>query len=162
VCWTIWRASSQTGYISSPLNVQFLCWAVAGHRPFWLTTRDAVSICSPHFMTVREGISLGVTLIDMTEIYSNGEAERLISHVIAGQRDVGCCAPAAGPLALQAVAMPAIYYLCDIILGVRDANVPHGLKQTNRRFSIDITESRLAAWERAGEHLSLRRMRCVL
>jgi len=36
------------------------------------------------------------------------------------------------------------------------------LNQMNRRFSIDITEWRLAEWERAGEHLYLRQMRCVL
>src|SRR6516165_9192327 len=33
---------------------------------------------------LREGISLGMTLIDTAEIYGNGEAERLIGHVIAG------------------------------------------------------------------------------
>jgi diketogulonate reductase-like aldo/keto reductase len=33
------------------------------------------------------GISLGMTLIDTAEIYGNGEAERLIGHVITGQRD---------------------------------------------------------------------------
>jgi diketogulonate reductase-like aldo/keto reductase len=36
---------------------------------------------------LRTGLSLGMTLIDTTEIYGNGNAERLISHVIAGQRD---------------------------------------------------------------------------
>ena len=36
---------------------------------------------------LREGISLGMTLIDTAEIYGNGEAERLIGHVIAGQRE---------------------------------------------------------------------------
>jgi aryl-alcohol dehydrogenase-like predicted oxidoreductase len=36
---------------------------------------------------LRTGISLGMTLIDTAEIYGNGNAERLISHVIAGQRD---------------------------------------------------------------------------
>jgi len=35
---------------------------------------------------LREGISLGMTLIDTAEIYGNGEAEKLIGHVIAGQR----------------------------------------------------------------------------
>ena len=36
---------------------------------------------------LRAGISLGMTLIDTAEIYGNGNAERLISHAIAGQRD---------------------------------------------------------------------------
>ena len=35
---------------------------------------------------LREGISLGMTLIDTAEIYGNGEAEKLIGHVVAGQR----------------------------------------------------------------------------
>ena len=35
---------------------------------------------------LREGISLGMTLIDTAEIYGNGDAEKLIGHVIAGQR----------------------------------------------------------------------------
>lgn len=36
---------------------------------------------------LRTGISLGMTLIDTAEIYGDGNAERLISHVIAGQRE---------------------------------------------------------------------------
>jgi diketogulonate reductase-like aldo/keto reductase len=36
---------------------------------------------------LRTGISLGMTLIDTAEIYGNGDAERLIGHAIAGQRD---------------------------------------------------------------------------
>ena len=36
---------------------------------------------------LRTGLSLGMTLIDTAEIYGNGNSERLISHVIAGQRD---------------------------------------------------------------------------
>jgi diketogulonate reductase-like aldo/keto reductase len=36
---------------------------------------------------LRTGLSLGMTLIDTAEIYSNGHSEELISHVIAGQRD---------------------------------------------------------------------------
>jgi diketogulonate reductase-like aldo/keto reductase len=36
---------------------------------------------------LRTGLSLGMTLIDTAEIYGNGNAERLIGHVIAGQRD---------------------------------------------------------------------------
>ena len=36
---------------------------------------------------LRTGISLGMTLIDTAEIYGDGRAEKLISHVIAGQRD---------------------------------------------------------------------------
>jgi diketogulonate reductase-like aldo/keto reductase len=36
---------------------------------------------------LRTGLSLGMTLIDTAEIYGNGNAERLINHVIAGQRD---------------------------------------------------------------------------
>jgi diketogulonate reductase-like aldo/keto reductase len=33
------------------------------------------------------GLSLGMTLIDTAEMYSNGHSEELIGHVIAGQRD---------------------------------------------------------------------------
>jgi diketogulonate reductase-like aldo/keto reductase len=36
---------------------------------------------------LRLGISLGMTLLDTAEIYGNGNAERLIGRVIAGQRD---------------------------------------------------------------------------
>jgi diketogulonate reductase-like aldo/keto reductase len=36
---------------------------------------------------LRTGISLGMTLIDTAEIYSNGKSEELIGRVIAGQRD---------------------------------------------------------------------------
>ena len=36
---------------------------------------------------LRTGLSLGMTLIDTAEVYGNGRAEKLISHVIAGQRD---------------------------------------------------------------------------
>jgi diketogulonate reductase-like aldo/keto reductase len=36
---------------------------------------------------LRTGLSLGMTLIDTAEIYGAGKPERLISRVIAGQRD---------------------------------------------------------------------------
>jgi diketogulonate reductase-like aldo/keto reductase len=36
---------------------------------------------------LRTGLSLGMTLIDTAEVYSNGHSEELISRVIAGQRD---------------------------------------------------------------------------
>jgi diketogulonate reductase-like aldo/keto reductase len=36
---------------------------------------------------LREGVSLGMTLIDTAEIYGNGDAEKLIGHVIAGRRE---------------------------------------------------------------------------
>jgi hypothetical protein len=36
---------------------------------------------------LREGISLGMTLIDTAEIYGNGKVEKLIDRVIAGRRD---------------------------------------------------------------------------
>jgi len=36
---------------------------------------------------LRTGLSLGMTLIDTAEVYSNGRSEELIGHVIAGQRD---------------------------------------------------------------------------
>ncbi len=36
---------------------------------------------------LRLGISLGLTLLDTAELYSNGRAEQLIGRVIAGQRD---------------------------------------------------------------------------
>src|SRR5207247_8754997 len=38
---------------------------------------------------LRTGISLGMTLIDTAEMYSNGRSEELIGRVIAGQRDRG-------------------------------------------------------------------------
>ena len=43
---------------------------------------------------LRTGLSLGMSLIDTAEIYGSGKAERLIGHVIAGQRE---CAPARRP-----------------------------------------------------------------
>src|SRR6201987_6025570 len=36
---------------------------------------------------LRTGLSLGMTLIDTAEGYSNGRSEELIGRVIAGQRD---------------------------------------------------------------------------
>jgi diketogulonate reductase-like aldo/keto reductase len=36
---------------------------------------------------LRTGLSLGMTVIDTAEIYGNGRSEKLIGHVIAGQRD---------------------------------------------------------------------------
>ena len=36
---------------------------------------------------LREGISLGMTLIDTAEIYGNGDAEKLIGRVIASRRE---------------------------------------------------------------------------
>jgi diketogulonate reductase-like aldo/keto reductase len=36
---------------------------------------------------LRTGLSLGMTLIDTAEVYSNGQSEELIGRVIAGQRD---------------------------------------------------------------------------
>ena len=36
---------------------------------------------------LRTGLSLGVTLIDTAEMYGDGRSEKLIGHVIAGQRD---------------------------------------------------------------------------
>ncbi len=36
---------------------------------------------------LRVGISLGLTLLDTAEVYGNGQAERMIGRVIAGQRD---------------------------------------------------------------------------
>jgi diketogulonate reductase-like aldo/keto reductase len=36
---------------------------------------------------LRTGLSLGMTLIDTAEIYSNGHSEELICRVVAGQRD---------------------------------------------------------------------------
>ena len=36
---------------------------------------------------LRTGVSLGMTLIDTAEMYGDGRAEKLINHVIAGQRD---------------------------------------------------------------------------
>src|SRR5271167_3213745 len=36
---------------------------------------------------LRTALSLGMTLIDTAEIYGNGRSEKLIGHVIAGQRD---------------------------------------------------------------------------
>ncbi len=36
---------------------------------------------------LRTGLSLGMTLIDTAEVYSNGHSEELINHAIAGQRE---------------------------------------------------------------------------
>jgi diketogulonate reductase-like aldo/keto reductase len=36
---------------------------------------------------LRTGLSLGLTVVDTAEIYGNGNAERLIGHVVADQRD---------------------------------------------------------------------------
>jgi diketogulonate reductase-like aldo/keto reductase len=36
---------------------------------------------------LRSGLSLGMTLIDTAELYGDGRSEKLISRVIAGQRD---------------------------------------------------------------------------
>jgi diketogulonate reductase-like aldo/keto reductase len=36
---------------------------------------------------LRMGLSLGLTLIDTAEMYSDGRSEELVGHVIAGQRD---------------------------------------------------------------------------
>ena len=36
---------------------------------------------------LRTGLSLGMTLIDTAEMYGDGRSEKLIDHVIAGQRD---------------------------------------------------------------------------
>jgi diketogulonate reductase-like aldo/keto reductase len=36
---------------------------------------------------LREGISLGMTLIDTAEIYGNGDAEKLIGRVVTGRRE---------------------------------------------------------------------------
>ena len=36
---------------------------------------------------LRTGLSLGMTLIDTAEVYSNGHSEELIGRVVAGQRD---------------------------------------------------------------------------
>jgi aryl-alcohol dehydrogenase-like predicted oxidoreductase len=36
---------------------------------------------------LRKGLSLGMTLIDTAEIYSDGRSEELINRVIAGQRE---------------------------------------------------------------------------
>ncbi|MEK9212899.1 aldo/keto reductase [Sphingomonas sp. 2378] len=36
---------------------------------------------------LREGIDLGLTLIDTAEMYADGESERLVGEAIAGQRD---------------------------------------------------------------------------
>ncbi|MFZ1152191.1 MAG: aldo/keto reductase [Xanthobacteraceae bacterium] len=36
---------------------------------------------------LRTGLSLGMTLIDTAEVYSNGHSEALINHAIAGQRE---------------------------------------------------------------------------
>src|SRR5450759_3088294 len=36
---------------------------------------------------LRTGLALGMTLIDTAELYGDGHSEKLIGHVIAGQRD---------------------------------------------------------------------------
>ncbi|MFD1788318.1 aldo/keto reductase [Sphingomonas floccifaciens] len=42
---------------------------------------------SQEIAALREGLSLGLTLIDTAEMYADGEAERLVGEAIAGVRD---------------------------------------------------------------------------
>jgi hypothetical protein len=46
---------------------------------------------------LRTGLSLGMTLIDTAEVYSNGHSEELIGRVVAGQRDHVFLSPRCGP-----------------------------------------------------------------
>ena len=52
--------------------------------------------------------------------------------------------------------------LTDAILRLKKCRCTSRLDQTSQRFGTDTTGSRLHKWEKAGEHLSLRRTRRVL
>jgi diketogulonate reductase-like aldo/keto reductase len=48
---------------------------------------DSASRRAEEIATLREGIALGMTLIDSAEMYGNGRSESLVAEAIAGQRD---------------------------------------------------------------------------
>lgn len=52
----------------------------------WMMAEDA-GRRSQEIASLREGLSLGLTLIDTAEMYADGESERLVGEAIAGARD---------------------------------------------------------------------------
>lgn len=48
---------------------------------------DAATHAATEIAALREGIDLGLTLIDTAEMYGEGASERLVGEAIAGQRD---------------------------------------------------------------------------
>ncbi|MFE8583639.1 aldo/keto reductase [Sphingomonas sp. NCPPB 2930] len=52
----------------------------------WMMAEDAARR-SDEIAALREGLSLGLTLIDTAEMYADGESERLVGEAIAGLRD---------------------------------------------------------------------------
>ncbi|WP_028966206.1 aldo/keto reductase [Sphingomonas phyllosphaerae] len=52
----------------------------------WMMAEDAARR-SDEIAALREGLSLGLTLIDTAEMYADGESERLVGEAIAGRRD---------------------------------------------------------------------------
>lgn len=63
--------------------------SVGAHRlgqGTWFMGDDA-SRCGEEIAALREGIALGLTLIDTAEMYGDGRAESLVAEAIAGQRD---------------------------------------------------------------------------
>ncbi len=52
----------------------------------WMMAEDSARR-SEEIAALREGLSLGLTLIDTAEMYADGESERLVGEAIAGARD---------------------------------------------------------------------------
>ena len=52
----------------------------------WMMAEDP-SRRRQEIAALREGVELGLTLIDTAEMYANGESERLVGEAIAGMRD---------------------------------------------------------------------------
>ncbi|MDR6146342.1 diketogulonate reductase-like aldo/keto reductase [Sphingomonas sp. SORGH_AS870] len=52
----------------------------------WMMAEDATRR-SDEIAALREGLSLGLSLIDTAEMYADGESERLVGEAIAGLRD---------------------------------------------------------------------------
>lgn len=52
----------------------------------WMMAEDSARR-SDEIAALREGLSLGLTLIDTAEMYADGESERLVGEAIAGVRD---------------------------------------------------------------------------
>lgn len=52
----------------------------------WMMAEDP-ALRSDEITALREGLSLGLTLIDTAEMYADGESERLVGEAIAGVRD---------------------------------------------------------------------------
>jgi diketogulonate reductase-like aldo/keto reductase len=52
----------------------------------WMMGEDA-AMRADEIAALREGVELGMTLIDTAEMYGEGEAERLVGEAVAGMRD---------------------------------------------------------------------------